>query len=112
MLEKTFTVRDRVFELLQKYPATRGDYRLLIAYYRRDYDNIKFPVSIPRLRQLTSEETIRRRAQELFHQAKEDGDPAHILPTERTLEKRSRREIALHGYYGRGQCLDDYMEGR
>lgn len=87
-------VRDRVEYLLEKYPSTRGDDRILLYRYYKTFEpemmQIKFKAFSNMLR-ATNPETIRRRRQEWNQEGK-------YLPTKKTRIKRARREEIIREY--------------
>jgi len=112
MLERTETVKARVREILQLYPDARGDDRILAWRYCLRFCGIRIKFrDFAQLRAAPSFETITRRRREL--QGKDgNGDPLNpeLCPTERTLQKRERREEALSHHYGAGTTLIDFEE--
>jgi len=113
MVERTETVKARVREILRTHPDARGDDRILAWLYCRQFCGIKIKFNdFQALRAAPAFETITRRRREL--QAKDgNGNPLHpeLCPTERTLEKRERREEAFHNMFGRGTTLADFIGG-
>jgi hypothetical protein len=84
-LKKT---KDKVAQILEKYPATKGDDRLLQFYFYKEFEPDKVKLSFKKFKMLmlmTSPETIRRVRQKLNEEGK-------FLPTDKTILKRRRRE--------------------
>lgn len=91
------TVRARVEDILERHPSTRGDDRILLYRYYKEYEpslmQIKFTDFMSFLR-ATNPETIRRSRQKINEEGK-------FLPTDKTVAKRRRREqiirAEIHG---------------
>lgn len=104
MVLKTRRVKDEVEQILREYPSSRGDDRVLIYRYVRNYcPQIKLSFkSFEDLFKIPSFETIRRRGQELRREHDE------LQPTEKTQKKRFRRAEAMKNYYGSGMKITDF----
>lgn len=84
-------VKQKVKFLLEKYPETKGDDRLLIyRFYKVFEDNVLIkPRYFEALMRATSYETITRARRKI----QENGE---LLPTDRTISKRRLRERIIH----------------
>jgi hypothetical protein len=89
MVEKN-VIKKRVRELLEKYPETRDDDRLLMVKYWNEFDGIPFDHTFAMnfITRATSPETIRRSRQYIQAQG-------FFLPTEETVLVRRRREAEM-----------------
>jgi hypothetical protein len=86
------TVKHKVRFILEKYPSSKGDDVILLFYYYKHFGNgvnFKFK-DFKQLLSMTSPESIRRTRQKI----QEAGE---LLPTERTVRKRRRREEIIRG---------------
>lgn len=104
MVERTYRVRDRVREILQEFPSSRGNDTLLIyRYLRRFHPEVRITfTAFEAMMRVPAFETIRRRRQELQVEEPE------LRPTLRTMRKRYRREKAMRHDFGKGMTLEDY----
>lgn len=92
VIAKLKKIKHKVRYILEKYPDTRGDDVLLLFRYYRIFepDRVTFKMSdFKALFNMTSPESIRRVRQKI----QEGGE---LLPTERTVLKRRRREQQIH----------------
>lgn len=107
--ERLLTVKDRVKWLLINYPATKGDDRILFLEYFKVFEPIfvyhretqlitlERGLTYDEFLRLTSFETLRRTRQKLQEEEKKKMDSGQefdmrLLPTEKTMIKRSIRE--------------------
>lgn len=106
MVKRTVPVKKRVESLLEQFPECRGDdMQLAYRYYKR-YSGIRITFSdFKSLRTAVRPETISRRRREV-QAARSD-----LKPTDKTQAKRSRRERAFAGEFGKGMTLIDYVNG-
>lgn len=103
-LDHLKTVRSRIRKILEQHPSTKGNDLLLYFYYLKHYENDRVSIRIiggfKNILKTTTPETVRRARQIIQERErkKELEDPNYksvLLPTERTLKKRERREEIL-----------------
>lgn len=133
---KSSLVPSRVLEICKKYPGARGDYRILLWRYLRDFHGCTMSFNQAKsffeaLRSSPSPETIGRAWRKLAHDGKAklkelkdafEVTPTpeiankikeqqeylkYILPTEKTLEKRRLNE-KIHREFFSPRRLADY----
>jgi len=91
VVRSVVSVKQKVRKVLEKYPSTRGDYRLLYYYYIKEY----CPFLTLTFREFSdlfnqpSPETISRCARKIFSE-----EPS-LLPSEKTQKKRYVRQLVL-----------------
>lgn len=104
IVQKQISIKEKVHRILLKYPATRGDDRLLLFYYLRAYCSVKLTFrQFEELRKIPSPDTLTRRRQEI--QAKNE----NMRPTPKTQLKRELLQEANRNYFGKGLKLTDFM---
>ena len=103
MVSRKVRIKDKVKAILEDYPSTRGDDRLLQYRFLEKYSPVKLAFhEFEELRRLFSPETLPRRRRELQKEFPE------LRPLKRTTAKRERAENAERNYYGNGMTLADY----
>lgn len=105
VLIEQISIREKVHRILHKYPATRGDDRLLLFYYLRAYCSVKLTFSqFEELRRMPSPDTIGRRRREI------QAENPNMRPTEKTIIKREILQEENRNYYSKGLTLTDFCE--
>jgi hypothetical protein len=106
MIARGERVKDRVMELLEKYPQTRGDDLQLAFRFYRAYTGIRIKFStFQALLMAPAPETISRRRRECQNEHPE------LKPTERVVGKRARARTAYSHRFGKGLTLQDFEDG-
>lgn len=113
-IETLKTIKDRVYQLILWHPPVKGDYRLLQHYYKAEYGHKEIrknpsPESIARAYRRVQEET-KKKIKELEAEYLMTRDTKRLagielgiqklkklLPSERVLKKRKRREEIIRG---------------
>ena len=126
MVERTEKHGEMVREVMLERAGTRGDDNLLWLYVVKKYywrfveirtsnNKISINCDFETFFMLPSFESIRRRRQEIQAaelKAIERGEKtsSNLLPTQRVVRKRARKEMAMKHYHGEGQFrMSDYL---
>jgi hypothetical protein len=104
MIKRACRIKDKVKDILERYPQTKGDDLQLTWRYYMEYTEVRLSFqTFKALLLCPAPETLSRRRRELQHEY-----PA-LMPTERVRRKRIRNGQAHQHHYGKGLTLNDWQ---
>ena len=98
------TVYDNVKTLLEQYPETREDYRMLLFYYWHFVDRMISVLPKQLTGKLSSPESITRTFRQVIH------DNPRLAPTPKTQKARDKQLDRMSQYY-REEARKEHLRG-